>query len=98
MPPHSVPKKITYYYLCQCLPTFINGDWWRYPVSMVLHSGGMHLALNTLALFVIGIECERTYGKFRMLAIYLFSGIGAAFLALIGNTVKPLTPQQTARQ
>lgn len=59
----------------------LTGDWWRYPVSMVLHSGGMHLALNTLALFVIGIECERTYGKFRMLAIYLFSGIGAAFFS-----------------
>ncbi|EJD6583100.1 MULTISPECIES: rhomboid family intramembrane serine protease [Providencia] len=59
----------------------LTGDWWRYPVSMVLHSGGMHLALNTLALFVIGIECERNYGKFRMLAIYLFSGIGAAFFS-----------------
>lgn len=59
----------------------LTGDWWRYPVSMVLHSGGMHLALNTLALVVIGIECERTYGKLRMLAIYLFSGIGAAFFS-----------------
>lgn len=59
----------------------LTGDWWRYPMSMVLHSGGFHLALNTLALFVIGIECERTYGKFRYLAIYLFSGIGAAFFS-----------------
>ncbi len=50
---------------------FLTGIW-CYPVSKVLHSGGMHLALNTLALFVIGIECERTYGK-RVLAIYLFS-------------------------
>lgn len=59
----------------------LTGDWWRYPMSIVLHSGGFHLALNTLALFVIGIECERTYGKFRYLAIYLFSGIGAAFFS-----------------
>ncbi|MGG4608648.1 rhomboid family intramembrane serine protease [Providencia sp. Me31A] len=59
----------------------LTGDWWRYPMSMVLHSGGIHLALNTLALFVIGIECERNYGKFRYLVIYLFSGIGAAFFS-----------------
>lgn len=59
----------------------LTGDWWRYPVSMVLHSGGFHLALNSLALFVIGIECEREYGKLRMLAIYLYSGIGASFIS-----------------
>ncbi len=59
----------------------LTGDWWRYPISMVLHSGGFHLGLNSLALFVIGIECERTFGKFRMLAIYLISGIGSAFFS-----------------
>ena len=59
----------------------LTGDWWRYPISMVLHSGGFHLALNSLALFVIGIECEREYGKLQMLAIYLYSGIGAAFFS-----------------
>lgn len=59
----------------------LTGDWWRYPISMVLHSGLLHLGLNCLAIFVIGIECERAYGKCRMLVIYLFSGIGAAFFS-----------------
>ncbi|BBG61632.1 rhomboid protease AarA [Providencia rustigianii] len=59
----------------------LTGDWWRYPISMVLHSGWVHLGLNTLALLVIGIECERAFGKFRYLAIYLFAGIVGAFVS-----------------
>lgn len=59
----------------------LTGDWWRYPISMVLHSNSVHLGFNCLALFVIGIECERAYGKFRLLAIYIISGIGAALFS-----------------
>ncbi len=59
----------------------LTGDWWRYPISMVLHSGWLHLGLNTLALLVIGIECERAFGKLRYLAIYLFAGIVGAFVS-----------------
>lgn len=59
----------------------LTGDWWRYPISMTLHSNGMHLAFNCLALFVIGIECERAYGKLKVLAIYLISGVGAALFS-----------------
>lgn len=59
----------------------LTGDWWRYPISMVLHSGWIHLGLNTLALLVIGIECERAFGKFRYLAIYLFAGIVGSFVS-----------------
>lgn len=59
----------------------LTGDWWRYPISIVLHSGWLHLGLNTLALLVIGIECERAFGKFRYLAIYLFAGIVGSFVS-----------------
>ncbi|EKT58327.1 rhomboid family intramembrane serine protease [Providencia sneebia] len=59
----------------------LTGDWWRYPISMLLHSNGVHLAFNSLALFVIGIECERNYGKSKLLAIYFISGIGAALFS-----------------
>ncbi|HGN2078562.1 TPA: rhomboid family intramembrane serine protease [Providencia stuartii] len=59
----------------------LTGDWWRYPISMMLHSNGTHLAFNCLALFVIGIGCERAYGKFKLLAIYIISGIGAALFS-----------------
>ncbi|MEY1578127.1 rhomboid family intramembrane serine protease [Providencia manganoxydans] len=59
----------------------LTGDWWRYPISMILHSDAMHIGFNSLALLVIGIECERVYGKFKLLSIYIISGIGAALFS-----------------
>ncbi|SUC46022.1 Rhomboid protease AarA [Providencia stuartii] len=48
-----------------------------------------HLAFNCLALFVIGIGCERAYGKFKLLAIYIISQASARpYLVHIGNITK----------
>ncbi|EPV3840125.1 rhomboid family intramembrane serine protease [Morganella morganii] len=59
----------------------LTGDWWRYLTSMTLHADPVHLVINTLALIVIGINCEALAGKIRMLFIYLVSGIAASFVS-----------------
>lgn len=61
----------------------LTGEWWRYPISIVLHADPVHLVINCLALFVIGINCEALFGKFRMLIIYAVSGIGASLFSAI---------------
>ncbi|OBU04229.1 rhomboid family intramembrane serine protease [Morganella psychrotolerans] len=61
----------------------LTGEWWRYPISIVLHADPVHLVINCLALFVIGINCEALSGKFRMLIIYAVSGIGASLFSAI---------------
>lgn len=57
-------------------PAIIAGEWWRIISSMFLHVGFLHLFMNMLALYYLGIAVERIYGSFRFLLIYLFAGIG----------------------
>lgn len=64
-------------------PLILEGEWWRFFAPMVLHIGIMHLAMNTLALYYLGIAIERIFGKVRFLLIYIlagFSGSVASFL------------------
>lgn len=67
----------------------LTGDWWRYPVSMVLHSGGMHLALNTLvACLLLGLNANVTMGNLECSRYTYFQVSELPFSALIGNIKK----------
>jgi rhomboid protease GluP len=53
----------------------MDGEWWRFITPVFLHIGFMHLAMNTLALYFLGMEVERIFGNLRFLVIYLFAGV-----------------------
>lgn len=53
-----------------------NGDWWRLFTSGFLHFGPIHIAMNMLALYVIGRDLELLLGRTRFTAIYLVSLFG----------------------
>lgn len=63
----------------------VGGEWWRLAAALFLHIGPVHLALNMLALVVIGPWLERVIGHWRFAVLYLASGLGsmAAVLALM---------------
>lgn len=48
-----------------------KGEWWRLLTATFLHSGLMHLAMNMLGLFSVGITVERIYGHRLFTLIYL---------------------------
>lgn len=52
-----------------------DGEWWRFITPIFLHIGFLHLALNTLALYFLGMTVERIFGNVRFLFIYLFAGV-----------------------
>ncbi len=56
-------------------PLIYEGEWWRFITPIFLHIGFLHLAMNTLALYYLGIAVEKIYGNSRFLFIYLFAGI-----------------------
>ncbi len=59
----------------------INGghsDVWRVVTPLLVHGSLLHLALNMLALYVIGRSLEAMLGWWRFLALYLISGIGGS--------------------
>ena len=53
----------------------LEGEWWRFITPVFLHIGFLHLAMNTLALYYLGIAVERIFGNVRFLFIYLFAGV-----------------------
>jgi rhomboid protease GluP len=67
-------------------PAMINGEWWRIITSMFLHIGAIHLFMNMLALYYLGIVVERIYGSFRFVVIYFLAGIGAGLTSFAFHT------------
>lgn len=57
-------------------PLIIEGEWWRIISSMFLHGGLIHILMNMIALYYLGILVERIYGSWRFIWIYMLAGIG----------------------
>ena len=60
------------------MPSLVmQGEWWRILAAQFLHYGWLHLAMNMLALYVLGPFVERELGRGRYLLAYILSGAGA---------------------
>lgn len=57
--------------------------WWRVFTSMFVHIGLMHLLFNMYALWLFGPALEARYGRARMLALFLVSGLLGAGVSLL---------------
>lgn len=57
-----------------------KGEIYRLITSMFLHADIFHLFFNMYALYILGPQVERYYGRFKFLLIYFLSGIlGSVF-------------------
>ncbi|MFI9008661.1 rhomboid family intramembrane serine protease [Actinosynnema sp. NPDC053489] len=73
-----------------------DGQWWRLVTSGFLHFGPLHLALNMIALYVLGRDLEPVFGRARFsalygvsllgggVAVYLFGGLGTVVAGASG--------------
>lgn len=52
-----------------------NGEIWRFITPIFLHVGGLHLAFNSYALWIVGPQVEKLYGGARFFLLYLLTGI-----------------------
>jgi membrane associated rhomboid family serine protease len=51
------------------------GQYWRFVTPIFLHANLLHVGLNMLNFFVLGIFVERLVGHLRFLLIYLVTGV-----------------------
>ena len=56
-------------------PLIAMGEWWRLILPIFLHIGFMHILMNSVILYFLGIQLEEFYGSFRFMGLYLLSGI-----------------------
>lgn len=52
-----------------------SGEWWRLVTAIFLHHGFGHLAMNMIALIVLGPENEAREGWRRFLFVFLLAGV-----------------------
>lgn len=64
-------------------PLILDGEWWRFITPIFLHIGILHLVMNTLALYYLGIAVEKMFGRTRFLWIYLFSGFTGTLASFV---------------
>ncbi|MEG3124819.1 rhomboid family intramembrane serine protease [Sphingomonas sp. GB1N7] len=74
-----------------------EGRWWTVPLHMFAHGGAAHIAMNGVALFVLGGPLvarmgDPPLGWLRFLAVFLASGLAgmALFLAIHPHGVVPM--------
>ncbi|MFJ2551789.1 rhomboid family intramembrane serine protease [Microbacterium sp. NPDC087591] len=56
---------------------------WRLLTALFVHGGFVHLALNMLALWMLGQSLEPMLGRARYLALYLISGLGGSVMVAL---------------
>lgn len=67
-------------------PQVAAGAWWQLVSSGFLHYGPIHIAMNMLALWIIGRDLESLLGGVRFTAVYLLSLVGGGVAVfLFGN-------------
>lgn len=67
-------------------PLIQDGEWWRLFTPVLLHGGWMHLGMNMLAMYYIGQDVERFYGKWRYIVIFLLAAAGGSISSYIFST------------
>ncbi|GKT02552.1 rhomboid family intramembrane serine protease [Furfurilactobacillus sp. WILCCON 0119] len=55
-------------------PLIQAGQWWRLFTPMFIHMSVMHIGLNMVVLYFLGVQIESLFGHWRMLVIYVVSG------------------------
>ena len=61
----------------------VNHEWYRIVTSGFLHAGLFHIGFNMYALWVMGNQLERAFGRARFGVLYAAGLLGGAFGALL---------------
>jgi len=61
----------------------VRGEYYRLFTCMFLHANLLHLIFNMYALYIIGIQIENFFNKYKFLFIYILSGLIGGLLSMI---------------
>ena len=64
----------------------LHGQPWRLFTSLFVHGGMTHLLLNMFSLWLLGLMLEQRVGPWRLLAVYLASGVAASLATVWYHT------------
>ncbi len=62
-----------------------GGEYWRFFTPMFIHIGIMHLAFNSYALYALGADVERLFGRVPFAVLYVLAGFGGVVASFALN-------------
>ena len=68
-------------------PLIAEGRYWRLFTAMFLHGDLVHLAFNSIALFIFGRLLEGAYGRARFIVIYILAGLAGSVASYALNSI-----------
>jgi membrane associated rhomboid family serine protease len=68
---------------------FNQHEWWRVASCNWLHAGVIHLLFNMMGLYSIGVPLERRFGTWRIMPLYLISGLFGTMVSVHGSHCAP---------
>lgn len=63
-----------------------SGEYYRLITSAFVHVNIIHLLCNMYALYIIGMQIENFFGKFKYSVVYLVSALTGSLLSIMFNT------------
>lgn len=66
-------------------PLVADGEWWRLVRSVGLHADALHLAVNTIAIVVLGRLLEPWVGPVRLLWWFGLAGVGGSITSQLAG-------------
>jgi len=74
------------------VPSLVHaGEWWRLLTSGFLHANLLHIGFNMFALYSLGTMLEHWQGRARFAALFLFSVLTSALVALWFSRLNDVT-------
>jgi rhomboid protease GluP len=64
-------------------PAVVHGQWWRMLTACFVHYGIIHIGMNMIVLYQVGIFTEKLFGGLRFLVVYLIAGLGGNLAGLL---------------
>lgn len=61
----------------------VDGEWYRVLTATFTHVSVLHIALNMLALYMLGSQLEPLLGRSRFITLYLLSALGGSAASLL---------------
>lgn len=58
---------------------YINGEWWRLITVIFLHSGVVHLIVNSIVIGIIGIHMEKRVNKATFIFIFMICSLISSY-------------------
>ena len=65
----------------------VQGEFYRLLSSMFMHSGALHILMNMLSIYFLGLMVERLFRPMAYLSLYFITGLWGSFVFMYWNPI-----------